>query len=60
VNTSLLSTAVRADGSTQVTYAGHPLYLFTSDQKAGDAKGQGINAFGAPWYVVSPAGMQIG
>jgi predicted lipoprotein with Yx(FWY)xxD motif len=60
VNASLLGTAARADGTSQVTYAGHPLYLFTADKKAGDATGQGVNAFGAPWYVVSPSGMQIG
>src|SRR4029077_3163477 len=49
---SLLGTIRRADGTTQVTYGGHPLYLFVSDKKAGDVTGQGINAFGAPWYVV--------
>ncbi len=60
VNASLLGTSTRVDGSTQVTYAGHPLYRFISDKKAGDATGQGVNAFGAAWYVVSPSGAQIG
>jgi predicted lipoprotein with Yx(FWY)xxD motif len=60
VNASLLGTTTRTDGTTQVTYGGHPLYLFLSDMKAGDVTGQGVNAFGAPWYVVSPSGMQIG
>jgi predicted lipoprotein with Yx(FWY)xxD motif len=60
VNASLLGTTARSDGTTQVTYAGHPLYRFLSDKMAGDATGQGVNAFGAPWYVVSPSGMQIG
>jgi len=60
VNASLLGTITRADGTTQVTYAGHPLYHFISDKKAGDVTGQGVNAFGAPWYVVSPSGTQIG
>jgi predicted lipoprotein with Yx(FWY)xxD motif len=60
VNPSLLGTTTRADGTIQVTYAGHPLYLFISDKKAGDATGQGVNAFGAPWYVVSPSGAMIG
>lgn len=59
VNASLLGTTVRADGTTQVTYGGHPLYRFISDKKAGDATGQGVNAFGATWYVVSPSGAQI-
>jgi predicted lipoprotein with Yx(FWY)xxD motif len=60
VNASLLGTITRADGTSQVTYAGHPLYRFISDKAAGDETGQGVNAFGAPWYVVSPSGAQIG
>jgi predicted lipoprotein with Yx(FWY)xxD motif len=59
-NASLLGTTTRLDGKTEVTYAGHPLYYFISDKKAGDVSGQGINGFGGPWYVVSPSGMQIG
>jgi len=60
VTASLLGTAARADGTTQVTYAGHPLYRFINDKAAGEATGQGVNAFGAPWYVVSPSGAQVG
>jgi len=30
------------------------------DKTAGDVTGQAVNAFGAPWYVVAPSGMQIG
>ncbi|SRR5712692_11037602 len=60
VSASLLGSITRADGTTQITYAGHPLYRFLSDKKAGDVAGQGLNAFGAPWYVVSPSGAQIG
>jgi len=60
VTGSLLGTTARADGTTQVTYAGHPLYRFVMDKAAGDAAGQAVNAFGAPWFVVAPSGMQIG
>ena len=60
VNQSLLGTTARQDGTTEVTYAGHPLYYFISDTKAGDVTGQGVNGFGGPWYVVSPSGMRIG
>ena len=60
VNASLLGTTTRPDGTTEVTYAGHPLYYFISDNKAGDVTGQGINGFGGPWYVVSPSGTRIG
>src|SRR3954469_3849896 len=56
---SKLSTAPRSDGMPQVVYNGHPLYRFASDQNAGDASGQGVSAFGAKWYVLSPAGATI-
>lgn len=59
VEASLLGTTPRSDGQAQVTYNGHPLYLYIGDKKPGDVTRQGVNAFGAPWYVVSPAGNQI-
>jgi predicted lipoprotein with Yx(FWY)xxD motif len=54
-----VGTTPRSDGKAQVTYNGHPLYLFQEDQKPGDTNGQGVNGFGAAWYVVSPAGDAI-
>lgn len=59
VQAQLLGTATRVDGTTQVTYNGHPLYYFVQDKNAGDTKGQGLNKFGAPWYVLTPAGAKI-
>ena len=56
---SKVGTTKRSDGSRQVTYNGHPLYLFEGDHNPGDVNGQGINAFGAAWYVVSPGGAEI-
>jgi predicted lipoprotein with Yx(FWY)xxD motif len=56
VRQGLLGTIRRSGGKRQVTYNGHPLYRFVGDQAAGDMNGQGINAFGAHWYVVSPSG----
>jgi predicted lipoprotein with Yx(FWY)xxD motif len=56
---NLLGTASRSGGLTQVTYNGHPLYHYALDKKSGEALGQGLNAFGALWWVVSPAGKQI-
>ena len=54
-----LGTITRADGTKQVTYKGHPLYYFIADHKPGDITGQDIDAFGGPWYVISPSGKQI-
>ena len=59
VSASMLGTTKRSDGTTQVTYNGHPLYLFQADQKPGDATGQNVDAFGAKWYVLSPAGDKV-
>ena len=56
---SLLGTTTRTDGKVEVTYAGHPLYYFVKDKVAGDVTGQGINGFGALWWVMSPAGAAI-
>jgi predicted lipoprotein with Yx(FWY)xxD motif len=42
-----------------VTYNNHPLYYFVSDQKPGQTTGQGVNQFGAPWWVISAAGKEI-
>lgn len=56
---SLVASTMRSDGSPQVTYAGHPLYLFSGDQNPGDTNGEALVAYGASWYVVSPAGDQI-
>ena len=54
-----LGTITRSDGTTQVTYHGHPLYIFVKDKDDGDAYGQGVKAFGADWYVLSPSGSKI-
>jgi predicted lipoprotein with Yx(FWY)xxD motif len=59
IRTALLGTTKRKDGKLQVVYDGHPLYYFVSDQKPGQATGQGVNQFGGPWWVISPAGKEI-
>lgn len=53
---SKLGTTKRKDGTTQVTYAGHPLYTYEADTKPGDAKGNDIDSFGAEWYALQPSG----
>jgi predicted lipoprotein with Yx(FWY)xxD motif len=56
---SLLGTITRPDGTAQVTYNGHPLYLFNKDKDDGDTYGQGVNQFGAGWYALAPSGNKI-
>jgi predicted lipoprotein with Yx(FWY)xxD motif len=56
---SLLGTTKRADGSREVTYAGHPLYYFQGDTQPGQTTGQGSDGFGAPWWVVTPTGKAL-
>ena len=58
-NASLVATTARSGGKPQVTYGGHPLYLFQGDQKPGDTNGQGVTAFGGGWFTLSPAGNQV-
>ena len=48
-----------ATGSSQVTYAGHPLYWFSGDTKAGDTNGEALDDFGGEWYAISPAGKAV-
>jgi predicted lipoprotein with Yx(FWY)xxD motif len=54
-----LGTITRSDGSKQVTYDGHPLYYFEGDTGPGMDKGQGIDGFGAKWWLVAPSGSSI-
>jgi predicted lipoprotein with Yx(FWY)xxD motif len=56
---SLLGSIRRGDGTRQVTYAGHPLYLFSGDAKRGQTNGEGLKDFGAAWYAVAPSGKKI-
>jgi predicted lipoprotein with Yx(FWY)xxD motif len=58
-SSSDLGTITRSDGTTQVTYKGHPLYFFARDKDSGDAYGQGVKGFGADWYVLSPSGSKV-
>ena len=59
VSQALLGTITRPDGTMQLTYNGHPLYYFTADTAGRTARGQGVKAFGAEWYVVGAGGGKI-
>lgn len=49
--TGTLGTITRADGSTQVTYNGKPLYTYVKDTSPGDTTGQGV---AGAWSVATP------
>ena len=58
-NSALLGTTPRSDGNPQVTYNGHPVYLYQGDKNPGDTNGQGVDAFGGPWYALTPDGSEV-
>jgi predicted lipoprotein with Yx(FWY)xxD motif len=59
VSASKLGTTKRSDGTNEVTYNGHPLYTYAGDGVPGQTTGQGLDDFGAEWYVLSGAGNKI-
>ncbi|HYY18646.1 MAG TPA: hypothetical protein VE864_07375 [Streptosporangiaceae bacterium] len=50
------ATIKRADGSTQATFKGHPLYTFTGDSAPGQNNGNGLNANGGLWHEITTSG----
>jgi predicted lipoprotein with Yx(FWY)xxD motif len=56
---SKTGSTTRSNGNQQVTYNGHPLYLYAGDETVGDTEGQGVTAFGGGWYAITPAGNQV-
>jgi predicted lipoprotein with Yx(FWY)xxD motif len=59
LSASKVGTTPRSDGKPQVTYNGHPLYLYSGDRKPGDTNGQGLNVFGGGWFALSAAGNMV-
>jgi predicted lipoprotein with Yx(FWY)xxD motif len=59
VRRTLLGTTRRADGTTQVTYAGRPLYYYIGDLKPGQILCQNVVEFGGTWLVVRPSGSPV-
>jgi len=53
---SLLGTTQRTDGTTQVTYNGHPVYAYQGDSQPGETNGNDFSQFGAQWYALTAAG----
>jgi predicted lipoprotein with Yx(FWY)xxD motif len=54
--TGAFATIKRSDGSAQLTFHGHPLYTFVLDKSPGQAKGNGVNAFGGLWHEAPASG----
>jgi predicted lipoprotein with Yx(FWY)xxD motif len=59
VDRSLVGTLRRPDGSTQLSYGGHPLYTYALDVTPGMVTGQAIDQNGGPWYVLNPRGKPV-
>jgi predicted lipoprotein with Yx(FWY)xxD motif len=59
VSAANIGTIAGPSGTRQVTYYGHPLYYYVGDKKSGQTNGQGLNEFGALWYVLSPSGNTV-
>jgi len=55
--TGALGTFARADGGTQVTVGGMPVYYFAGDTTASQTNGQGV---GGVWFLATPDGMPLG
>jgi hypothetical protein len=59
VTPSLVGQTTQADGTIQLTYAGHPVYLFTHDTAPGSTGGQGLQGFGGRWDVLTATGQEL-
>jgi len=58
-NAAMTGTTSRSDGTTQITYGGHPLYTYVGDKKAGDTNGQNLNLSGGKWWLVGTDGKPL-
>jgi predicted lipoprotein with Yx(FWY)xxD motif len=59
VRASLLSTIRLPGGARQVTYAGHPLYLYASSSEPAETFYVGAKQFGGTWYALNAAGSTV-
>jgi predicted lipoprotein with Yx(FWY)xxD motif len=59
VKASLLSTITIRGGAHQVTYAGHPLYLYAPASERAETSYAGVRAFGGTWLAVGASGAGI-
>ena len=59
VKPTLLTLGKAHNGVRQVLYAGHPLYTFVGDKRAGQTTGEGLTNFGAGWYAIAASGQKV-
>lgn len=59
VRRSLLSSIRIAGGRSQVTYAGHPLYLYSGDSGPGETSYVGESMFGGRWNALNSSGHTV-
>ena len=59
LDAALVGTLRRPDGSTQLSYGGHPLYTYNLDVTPGMVTGQAIDQDGGLWYVIDAKGRQL-
>jgi predicted lipoprotein with Yx(FWY)xxD motif len=59
VDRTKLGSVARRGGTRQVTYAGHPLYYYVGDTKAGQILCQNVREYGGLWLVVAPTGKLV-
>ena len=52
----LVGTTKRRNGKRQVTYNGHPLYYYVTDDQPGEITCQDVFEFGGRWLLVQPGG----
>ena len=59
LQSGLVSTVQRDDGTLQLTYNGEPLYYYTRDTGAGMALGHDVTDEWGEWYLVGPTGIAL-
>lgn len=54
-----LSTITLPGGAEQVTYAGHPLYMYSHDKGPGETSYVGATEFGGKWFALNAKGKKV-
>jgi len=60
LDAAMVAVVTRPDGTTQVSYNGHPLYRYSADSGADSTSGHGVEDQWGHWYLITPAGEEVG